>query len=127
MLRTECHLPLPRLLPQAHALPVLYGDDPPVRTIARHLGEMLVFFPVTLNLMNVFQKWMGEFFARTTLFNLGAKYQLGHHVGESCELPSAAVDLTLFDIAGIKTVCVHYCYCGEPGKHQLPRVQLLRM
>ena len=77
--------------------------------------------------MHVFQKWTGEFFARTTLFELSTKYQLGHYVGESCKLPSAAMDLTLFDIAGVKTVSVHYCYCGEPGKHQPPRVQLLRM
>lgn len=77
--------------------------------------------------MSVFQKWTGEFFTRTTLFDLGAKYQLGHRVGEKCKTPSTAVDLTLFDIAGVETVCIHYCYCGEPGKQQAPRIQLLRM
>lgn len=41
--------------------------------------------------------------------------------------PSPAVDLTLFDISGVMTVRIHYCYCGEPGKQLPPCVQLLRM
>ena len=89
--------------------------------------------PLFFNLINsrsdkaTSQKWTGEFFVGTTFFNLGATYQLGHHVGEGCSMPSLAVDLTLFDISGVTTVRVHYCYCGEPGKQLPPRVQLLRM
>lgn len=74
-----------------------------------------------------FQKWAGEFFTRITLHDLGATYQLGHRVGEICAMPSAAIDLTLFDVSGVTTVCIRYCYCGEPGRQQPPRVQLLRM
>jgi hypothetical protein len=61
------------------------------------------------------------------LFALGAAYQLGHPVGKTCTKRSSAVDLTLFDISGVTTVRIHYCYCGEPGKQQPPRVQLLRI
>jgi hypothetical protein len=42
-------------------------------------------------------------------------------------MPSLAVDLTLFDVTGVTSVCIYYCYCGEPGKQLPPRVQLLRM
>lgn len=37
------------------------------------------------------------------------------------------MDLTLFDISGVTTVRIRYCYCGEPGKQRPPRVQLLRI
>ena len=59
--------------------------------------------------------------------HLGATYQLGHHVGETCAMPSTAIDLTFFDTSGVTTVRIHYCYCGEPGKQLPPCVQLLRM
>ena len=61
------------------------------------------------------------------LFDLGATYQLGHRVGKRCAVPSPAIDLTLFDISGVTTVRIRYCYCGEPGKQLLPRIQLLCM
>jgi hypothetical protein len=61
------------------------------------------------------------------VLDLGATYQLGHRVGDNCAMPSIANDLTLFDISGVTTVRIHYCYCGEPGTQQPPRVQLLRI
>ena len=61
------------------------------------------------------------------MLELGAKYQLGHPIGEGCETPSHAMDLTLFDVSGVTTIRIQYCFCGEPGKQQPPRVQLLRM
>lgn len=70
---------------------------------------------------------MGEFFARVTLLELGATYQLGHRVGEVCTLPSSTTDLTLFDISNVTVVRIRYCYCGEPGTQLPPRVQLLRI
>jgi hypothetical protein len=73
------------------------------------------------------QKWTGEFFVRTTFLELGATYQLGHRIGESCTMPSPAVDLTLFDTSNVTVIRIHYCYCGEPGQQQPPRVQLLRI
>ncbi|KAF9780498.1 hypothetical protein BJ322DRAFT_1011908, partial [Thelephora terrestris] len=73
------------------------------------------------------QKWTGEFFTRITLHDLGATYQLGHRPGETCAMPPAAMDLTLFDVLGITTVCIRYCSCREPGRQRPPRVQLLRM
>lgn len=70
---------------------------------------------------------MGEFFVRATLFDLGATYQLGHPVGESCTLPSPTTDLTLFDVSNVTVVRIRYCYCGGPGRQHPPRVQLLRI
>lgn len=87
-----------------------------------------MYFYSHLSLPNrCFQKWTDKFFTRTTLFDLGATYQLGHRVGKRCAVPSPAIDLTLFDISGVTTVRIRYCYCGEPGKQLLPRIQLLRM
>ena len=73
------------------------------------------------------QKWTGTFFTGITLFDLGATYQLGHRVGEKCTRPSPVVNLTLFDISGVTTVRIHYCFCGAPGEQLRPRVQLMRM
>lgn len=78
-------------------------------------------------LTNVYQRWTGDFFTGVALFELGATYQLGHRVGRNCTRPSTPVDLTLFDICGVVTIRIHYCYCGEPGQQKLPRTQLLRM
>ena len=87
----------------------------------------LFFFLFLSYLTNVYQKWTGDFFAGATLFDLGAMYQLGHRVGQSCTRPSPAVALTLFDIPGVTTVRICYCYCGEPEQQNVPRVQLLRV
>ena len=69
---------------------------------------------------------MGEFFARVTLLDLGATYQLGHRSGENCRRPSTA-DLTIFDLSNVTTVRICYCFCGEPGRQDLPRIQLLHI
>ena len=40
-------------------------------------------------------------------------------------MPSRAFELTLFDISGVRTVRVKYCYCGKPD---IPsRLQLLNI
>jgi len=78
-------------------------------------------------LTDTFQEWTGEFFVRIELRDLGVTYQLGHHVGERCTTPSPATDLTIFDVTGVTTIRIHYCYCGEPGQQLLPHTQLLRM
>jgi len=84
------------------------------------------FYPFVLTTECVFQKWTGDFFTDIMLHDLGARYQLGHRPGERCPVPSPIVDLMLFDITGVTTVRIQYCYCGEPGKQQPPRTQLLR-
>jgi hypothetical protein len=76
-------------------------------------------------LTNVFQEWMGEFFVKTTLYDIGATYQLGHPIGNDCPFPSSPMDLTLFNISGVTTVRIQYCYCGDIGEQPPPRVQLL--
>ena len=72
-----------------------------------------------------FQKWTGKFFTPVSLFDLGAAYQLGHRIGESCGTPSRPVELTVFDVSGVTTVCVRYCYCAGSSTPIPPRVQLL--
>jgi hypothetical protein len=74
------------------------------------------------------QQWNGEFFARKTLADLGMLYQLGHSAGGTCSHPSSSVDLTLFDITGVQTLRVRYCFCNNGGLRPPAnrRVQLLR-
>ena len=69
---------------------------------------------------------MGEFFARVTLLDLGATYQLGHRSGENCIRPSTT-DLTIFDVSNVTTVHIRYCFCREPGRQDPPHIQLLHM
>lgn len=85
-----------------------------------------ILFSSSGRLTDIFQEWTGEFFTEIGLRDLGATYQLGHF-GDRCPMPSSATDLTLFDITGVTTVRIHYCYCGKPGQQLLPRTQLLRM
>ena len=76
---------------------------------------------------SVYQKWNGSFFNDISLFELGVSHQLGHDINERCELPSSSVDLTLFDISGVRIVWVQYCLCGGTGdKPALRHCQLLR-
>lgn len=73
------------------------------------------------------QKWNGSFFYDTSLFELGASYQLGHDVSDTCRRPSKPVDLTLFDISGVHTVRITYCFCPDTGRSSNHRrSQLLR-
>lgn len=123
---TERHLPVPRLFLSFHALPGLYRGHPPIRTIAQYSGVVCILIPIPQPSNGYLQKWTSEFFAGITLRDLGATYQLGHPAGERCALPSPAVDLTLFDISGVKVIRIRYCYCGAPGQQLRPRVQLLR-
>lgn len=73
------------------------------------------------------QRWTGMFFVAESLSNLGIVYQLDHHIGERCKLPSTPTELTLFDISGVHIVHVTYCFCNNAGPHALRRIQLIRM
>lgn len=74
--------------------------------------------------VNALQRWNGSFFHDTSLFHLGASYQLSHDVGDRCDNPSRPLDLMLFDVSGVHTVQVSYCFCNE---NSVPRhCQLLR-
>ena len=71
------------------------------------------------------------FFSDTSLFDLGALYQLGHDVSDPCPLPSAPVNLTILDISGVHTVRIAYCFCEAAGVNTrlnpgTRRCQLLR-
>lgn len=72
------------------------------------------------------QKWNGLFFYDTSLFELGASYQLGHNIGNTCDRKSEPVNLTLFDISGVHTVRIRYCFCDGTENPDTRRCQLLR-
>ena len=61
---------------------------------------------------------------KVTLFDLGLSHQLGHNVGDPCPLPSDPIKLMLFDVTGVHTVRVTYCFCEENGDGNR-RTQLL--
>ena len=92
-------------------------------------GNKSHFSSFTAWLKHHSQQWNGDFFTRKSLFDLGVSYQLGHGVYGSCPLPSTPVDLTLFDISGVHTVRIKYCYCNNGGSRPSlsRRVQLLRI
>jgi len=74
------------------------------------------------------QQWKNDFFTEASLFSLGASSQLGHAIGDPCPLPSQPTVLKVFDISGLHTVRVTYCFCDGNGLQQPGnrRVQLLR-
>ncbi|KAF9789306.1 hypothetical protein BJ322DRAFT_1000561 [Thelephora terrestris] len=73
------------------------------------------------------QQWEGNFFIETSLFDLGASYQLGHDIDDTCLLPSDYIDLVLFDTSGVHAVRVTFCFCNPNGAQSCNRrVQLLR-
>ena len=61
---------------------------------------------------------------KATLFDLGLSHQLGHSAGDPCALPSDPISLTLFDVTGVHTVRVAYCFC-ENNHDGNRRTQLL--
>ena len=73
------------------------------------------------------QRWNGTFFDDTSLFELGATYQLGHDVDDICPVPSSRTNLTLLDISGVYKIQITYCFCGDGGVDPATRrCQLLR-
>ena len=66
------------------------------------------------------------FFITESLSSLGVVYQLGHRVGERCNIPSIPTELTLFDISGVHTIRIAYCFCNKTGPPALRRIQLMR-
>ena len=66
------------------------------------------------------------FFADESLSDLGVVYQLGHCAGEHCNISSIPTEITLFDVSGVHTVRIAYCFCSNPGPPLLRRTQLMR-
>ena len=75
---------------------------------------------------DLFQRWTGTHFVRTTLKDLGAIFHLGHNHGSSCAVPSSPISLTVFDVTGVHTLTITYCECKPNISATPPRVQLLR-
>ena len=82
---------------------------------------------ISIRLTPFSQRWNENFFTRQTLFDLGLSYQLGHDIDDPCPLPSSAVKLMLFNVSGVHTVRIAYCFCNKNGAQSgNRRVQLLR-
>ena len=75
----------------------------------------------------ILQKWNGSFFDDVSLFELGVLHQLGHDVGDPCRLPSDPITITLFDISGVHTVRIVYCFCSDRMDPATRHCQLLRI
>ncbi|KAK7455801.1 hypothetical protein VKT23_010833 [Stygiomarasmius scandens] len=59
------------------------------------------------------QEWRNHFFQPTTLYSLGAIFQVGHPTGAAClcEASSPLQDLVVLDVTGVHTIRVRYCTC----------------
>lgn len=57
-----------------------------------------------------FKIWNGGFWERTSLSQLGAVFQLGHH-GGTCVKPERTRQLTVIHVNGVHTVTVAFCGC----------------
>ncbi|KAJ7584477.1 hypothetical protein C8J56DRAFT_1005073 [Mycena floridula] len=79
--------------------------------------------------MHTIQHWTGLFFEKTSLRDLGLRYQVGHSPGHSCPFPEQASskdEFIIIDIDGIHTVAVDFCRCAGRQDHvtQLLRARL---
>jgi len=74
------------------------------------------------------QIWTGTYFERTSLRDLGLRFQLGHPAGVKCCNPTLAFDddFILMDINGVHSVALNFCNCETAQPHDI-QVQLLRM
>ncbi|KAJ6489344.1 hypothetical protein C8R47DRAFT_1071689 [Mycena vitilis] len=71
------------------------------------------------------QQWMGTFFKRVPLIELGLVMQLGHTPGATCNASRMGrKKFTLIDVTGIHNVAVRFCECDSRIKH---RQQLMRV
>lgn len=75
---------------------------------------------------DLFQKWNGVYFERTSLKKLGLRIQLGHPPGEKClhPLTCADDDFCVVDVNGVHDVGIDFCACGRSTQQHT--VQLLR-
>ncbi|KAK0433276.1 hypothetical protein EV421DRAFT_1741723 [Armillaria borealis] len=72
----------------------------------------------------VTKEWMGSFYRRMTLKDLGLIIQLGHAIGDSCLRPAENSRLmVVIDINGIHKVSVNFCGCHRA---EAQYIQLLR-
>ncbi|SJL12375.1 uncharacterized protein ARMOST_15801 [Armillaria ostoyae] len=72
------------------------------------------------------EEWCSSFFRKTTLAQLGLKYELGHEYRTPCLFPAIVPDFVVVDTEGIHTVNMAFCNCtqGIPWHIQLLRQRL---
>ncbi|KAG2756212.1 hypothetical protein P692DRAFT_20844226 [Suillus brevipes Sb2] len=72
------------------------------------------------------ENWNGTYFQNVTLKDLGLRIQLGHNIGESCQLPVRAFnnDFVLINTHAIHPIAIDFCSCTKAQSHiqQLLRV-----
>jgi len=94
---------------------------------SRNSGKLSLPFCSYLTNPPLSQWWNDNFFTRQTLFDLGLSHQLGHNIDDPCSLPSRPISLVLFDVSGVHTIRVTYCFCNNNGVQSgNRRIQLLR-
>uniref|UniRef100_D8PLA4 CxC2-like cysteine cluster KDZ transposase-associated domain-containing protein n=1 Tax=Schizophyllum commune (strain H4-8 / FGSC 9210) TaxID=578458 RepID=D8PLA4_SCHCM len=110
-------------------------DDPTPRFRCRDecMGHWLFCQPCILRRhaytpLHWIEEWLPsqQFFARTTLKDLGLRVMLNHPPGEHCLLKAAAdKDFVVIHLNGIHNVAVDFCHCPQ-GRHVEHRQQLMR-
>lgn len=68
---------------------------------------------------DLFQKWNGEFFQRSSLKDLGLRCQLGHRAAEPCSNPAPAHgdEFVVIDSRGIHQMLLDFCNCETAASH----------
>ncbi|KAJ7121221.1 hypothetical protein C8R46DRAFT_929163 [Mycena filopes] len=75
--------------------------------------------------LHFLEEWVGDFWKRTTLSELGLIYQLGHE-GGPCKFPQPFVrSMTVIDTTGVHEIKYRFCACGRSDKSSNLK-QLLR-
>ncbi|KAJ7578419.1 hypothetical protein C8J56DRAFT_797312 [Mycena floridula] len=65
--------------------------------------------------LHVIQIWNGSFWAKTSLFEQGLCYQLGHG-GARCQVPGKQQTMTIMGTSMIQTVLVAHCGCDRSDR-----------
>ena len=85
-----------------------------------------VFFRVHFIIFLMFKVWRGDFFEKTSLYNLGALIHLGHI--DKCPCPASSPStLTVVHTNGVHSIRVVWCECGFFSDQNPRRKQLLRV
>ncbi len=58
-----------------------------------------------------FQGWTGSFFKKISLGDLGLVIQLGHKLGQTCQISAVVCSFVVIDVDGIHTVQMSFCEC----------------
>ena len=121
---TKSSLQMRRLFRYANFMFGLYINAPPIHSLSSYKGESSHYFSCFRS--HIFsQLWEGCFWKRTTLYDVGASYCLGHKNG-MCRQPAKREILTVLHNNGFHKIAMTFCGCAtDPDSHSF-QIQLLR-